>query len=163
MLLVKVLITLNKKAFTTVEMILTIVLVIVLMGTITSVSLVYSDKSDYEETITNLTNFKNNLTKTIYSDILSTNKITYINKVSDNAYTLGITNPITLEVLESDSKYYVVYDDVKYLVPGSDNNLIEYKGIDYLENDNYYSLDINFLSLKTEELFTIHIIVNKVK
>ena len=157
------LIILNKKAFTTVEMILTIVLVIVLMGTITSVSLVYRDKCDYEETITNLTNFKNNLTKTIYSDILrDNNKITSTNKVSNNIYILNReTDPITLEVLESDSKYYLVYDDVKYLVPGSDNNLIEYKGIDYLENTNYSSLNINFLSLKTEELFTIHIIVNK--
>ncbi len=157
------LIILNKKAFTTVEMILTIVLVIVLMGTITSVSLVYRDKSDYEETITNLTNFKNNLTKTIYADILTdNNEITSINKVSDNIYILNReTDPITLEVLESGSKYYLIYDDVKYLVPGSDNNLIEYKGIDYLENTNYFSLDINFLSLKTEELFTVHIIVNK--
>ena len=60
----------NKKAFTTVEMILTILLVVVIMATITSVTLVYRDKSEYEESVTEIENYKNTLTKIIYDDIL---------------------------------------------------------------------------------------------
>ena len=55
----------NKKAFTTVEMILTILLVVVIMATITSVTLVYRDKSEYEENVTEIDNYKNTLTKII--------------------------------------------------------------------------------------------------
>ena len=59
----------NKKGFTTVELILTMAIVIVIMGTISGVTYNYRDRSNAEEEITEVTNFKNSVTKTIYDDI----------------------------------------------------------------------------------------------
>ena len=117
----------NKKAFTTVEMILTILLVVVIMATITSVTLVYRDKSEYEESVTEIENYKNTLTKIIYDDILDeTNPVTGIIE-NGNTYTLvRATNPITLEIINdpSNNKIGIKYDSVNYLVPGCDKGLV---------------------------------------
>ena len=61
----------NKKAFTTVEMILTILLVVVIMATITSVTLVYRDKSEYEESVTEIENYKPKPLMNIHAKILN--------------------------------------------------------------------------------------------
>ena len=42
----------NKKGFTTIELLLTMLVVVVIMASITSVTYAYRDRSKYEETIT---------------------------------------------------------------------------------------------------------------
>lgn len=153
----------NKKAFTTIEMILTILLVVVIMATITSVTLVYRDKSEYEESVTEIENYKNTLTKIIYDDILDeTNPVTSIIE-NGNTYTLvRATNPITLEIINdpSNNKIGIKYDSVNYLVPGCDKGLVSFEGVDLTNTDNIYNMNINFSSQKYEKILTIHFIVS---
>ena len=152
----------NKKAFTTVEMILTILLVVVIMATITSVTLVYRDKSEYEESVTEIENYKNTLTKIIYDDILDeTNPVTGIIE-NGNTYTLvRATNPITLEIINdpSNNKIGIKYDSVNYLVPGCDKGLVSFEGVDLTNTSGIYNMNINFSSRKYEKMLTIHFVV----
>ena len=152
----------NKKAFTTVEMILTILLVVVIMATITSVTLVYRDKSEYEENVTEIENYKNTLTKIIYDDILDeTNPVTGIIE-NGNTYTLvRATNPITLEIINdpSNNKIGIKYDSVNYLVPGCDKGLVSLEGVDLTNTNGIYNMNINFSSRKYEKNLTIHFVV----
>ena len=152
----------NKKAFTTVEMILTILLVVVIMATITSVTLVYRDKSEYEESVTEIENYKNTLTKIIYDDILDeTNPVTGIIE-NGNTYTLvRATNPITLEIINdpSNNKIGIKYDSVNYLVPGCDKGLVSFEGVDLTNTNGIYNMNINFSSRKYEKILTIHFVV----
>ena len=152
----------NKKAFTTVEMILTILLVVVIMATITSVTLVYRDKSEYEESVTEIENYKNTLTKIIYDDILDeTNPVTSIIE-NGNTYTLvRATNPITLEIINdpSNNKIGIKYDSVNYLVPGCDKGLVSFEGVDLTNTNGIYNMNINFSSHKYEKILTIHFVV----
>ena len=75
----------NKKGFTTIELVLTIVLVVIIMMTITSVTYTYRDRSNYEELITEVTNYKNTLTKIIYDDLLDeTNLVTKIEEIFES-------------------------------------------------------------------------------
>ena len=155
----------NKKAFTTVEMILTILLVVVIMATITSVTLVYRDKSEYEENVTEIENYKNTLTKIIYDDILDeTNPVTSITE-NNNTYTLvRSTNPITLEIINinttTDHKIGIKYDGVDYLVPGCDRGLVSFEGVDLTNTNDIYNMNINFSSRKYEKVLTIHFVVS---
>ena len=152
----------NKKAFTTVEMILTILLVVVIMATITSVTLVYRDKSEYEENVTEIENYKKNLTKIIYDDILyKSNPVTSIIE-NGNTYTLvRATNPITLEIINdpSNNKIGIKYDSVNYLVPGCDKGLVSFEGVDLTNTNGIYNMNINFSSRKYEKMLTIHFII----
>ena len=152
----------NKKAFTTVEMILTILLVVVIMATITSVTLVYRDKSEYEESVTEIENYKNTLTKIIYDDILDeTNPVTGIIE-NGNTYTLvRATNPITLEIINDPSNNIIgiKYDSVNYLVPGCDKGLVSFEGVDLTNTSGIYNMNINFSSRKYEKILTIHFVV----
>ena len=155
----------NKKAFTTVEMILTILLVVVIMATITSVTLVYRDKSEYEESVTEIENYKNTLTKIIYDDILDeTNPVTSIIE-NGNTYTLvKATNPITLEIINdpSNNKIGIKYDSVNYLVPGCDKGLVSFEGVDLTNTSGIYNMNINFSSRKYEKILTIHFVVSNI-
>lgn len=153
----------NKKAFTTVEMILTILLVVVIMATITSVTLVYRDKAEYEESVTEIENYKNTLTKIIYDDILDeTNPVTSIIE-NGNTYTLvRATNPITLEIINdpSNNKIGIKYDSVNYLVPGCDKGLVSFEGVDLTNTNGIYNMNINFSSRKYEKILTIHFVIS---
>ena len=153
----------NKKAFTTVEMILTILLVVVIMATITSVTLVYRDKAEYEESVTEIENYKNTLTKIIYDDILDeTNPVTGIIE-NGNTYTLvRATNPITLEIINdpSNNKIGIKYDSVNYLVPGCDKGLVSFEGVDLTNTNGIYNMNINFSSRKYEKILTIHFVIS---
>lgn len=161
----------NKKGFTTVELVLTIILVTTLMATITSVTLVYRDRADYEEAIASVKDYKNTLTKIIYDDILdTTNPVTRITYDSNNnAYTLvrkDNSNPITLKIInvnENDKKEVgIEYGGIKYLVPGSDKGLIEFQNVEFSNQDNIYTMNITFLSKQFDDPITIHFVVSNV-
>ena len=159
----------NKKGFTTVELVLTIILVTTLMATITSVTLVYRDRADYEEAIAGVKDYKNTLTKIIYDDILDTsNPVTSITYDSnDNTYTLvRKDNSITLKIInvnENDKKEVgIEYGGIKYLVPGSDKGLIEFQNVEFSNQDNIYTMNITFLSKQFDDPITIHFVVSNV-
>lgn len=159
----------NKKGFTTVELVLTIILVTTLMATITSVTLVYRDRADYEEAIASVKDYKNTLTKIIYDDILDTiNPVTSItyNSVYDYYTLVRKENPITLKIIninKTDKKEVgIEYGGIKYLVPGSDKGLIEFQNVEFSNQDNIYTMNITFLSKQFDDPITIHFVVSNV-
>ena len=153
----------NKKGFTTVELILTIALVIIIMSTITSVTFVYRDRSDYEENVTQIATYKNTLTKIIYDDILDLNDPVVSIKKDDNFYTLTTKNnkTIPLKIIEEDDKVGILYNNMEYIIPGSNDGSIELQNVKLQTDDvnKIYVLDITFNSLITDP-FTIHFMVS---
>ncbi len=167
----------NKKGFTTLELLLTMVLVVGIMVTITNVTYVYRDRSEYEELLTEITNYKNTLTKIIYDDILSknnrSNRVTKIVRNSTNSYTLETpTRNIPLYIYNLDDKVGISYDSVDYIVPGSEDEFVTIEDITYhpdpiLEKETYedpentiYSLEIVFKHRNLNELFKIKFAVS---
>ena len=156
----------NNKGFTTVELVLTILLVVIIMATITNVTYVYRDRSDYEQTITEIINYKNTITRIIYDDILnSSNKVTKIVKNSDYSYTL-VSNSKNYNLTINDESYSVgiTYDDVFYEIPGSAEGLvsIDIDNVSFLSDEatGVYSLDIVFRHQNVEDVFRIHFVVS---
>ena len=150
----------NKKGFTTVELVLTIILVTTLMATITSVTLVYRDRSDYEEAIKNTKDYKNTLTKIIYDDILDNeNQITSITDNGNNSYTLNGNNSINFSVLNNTNEVGIEYDGIKYLVPGSDKGLIEFQNVELTSDENIYAMNVTFLSKQFDDPIIIHFVI----
>lgn len=157
----------NKKGFTTVELILTIVLVVIIMGTITSVTYTYRDRSEYEKLITEVTNYKNTLTKTIYDDLLnSTDPVKSISKLSDTSFKFLTENnrEYILNILDDsdNSRIGINYDGIDYLFPGSSDDLVTFEGITYNEDNvnELYKLDINFKHRNLEDNYDIHLVIS---
>ena len=156
----------NNKAFTTVELILTMAHVIVIIATITSVTLVYRDRLDYEEEISLAKNYKNTVTKIIYDDILDqTNKVTSLETIEENkkyALVKKDNTKVNLEILNDipNKQIGIMYDDVKYIVPGVDRDLIEFQSVEVITKSNYTAVNIYFLSKKYKDPLTIHFIIS---
>lgn len=154
----------NKKGFTTVELVLTIVLVIIIMGTITNVTYTYRDRSIYEETLTEVINYKNTLTKIIYDDILnSSDPVVKITKVDDNYKLITLNNKeFALNLINETNKVGISYNGIDYIIPGSVDELVSIEGIDYVEdNDNgLYRLDIMFSHRNLEDTYKIHLVIS---
>ncbi len=152
----------NKKGFTTVELLLTMVLVVIIMATITDVTYVYRDRSNYEELLTEMTNYKNNVTKIIYDDILSAAdrnaRVTSMKRIDDNNYRLVTsTKEYPLVIHSQDYQVGITYDSVDYIVPGSEDGFVTIEDINYHEDtvNNLYSLEIVFRHRNLDELFKI--------
>lgn len=169
----------NKKGFTTIELLLTMLVVVTIMVSITSVTYTYRDRSKYEETVTEVTNYKNMVTKIIYDDILdTTNKAIKIEKNTDKIYTIvktDTTKNVTLEIIDrdvtKDSKQIhevgIKYDNIEYIIPGSENSYITFEGTTLYPNDfperedtGLYSLDIVFSHRNLEDNFKIHFAID---
>ena len=164
----------NKKGFTTVELILTMTVVIVIMSTITSVTYTYRDRSKYEEIITDVKNYKNSVTKIIYDDILDVGitgngKVTKIEKVSNISYNLvattnGTVKKYNLTILTSPTKTGINYNGTEYVIPGSSSSLVEYKGAELKPStgeSDLYVLDIYFSHKNLDDQIRIHLVVSK--
>ncbi|MBR3660937.1 MAG: prepilin-type N-terminal cleavage/methylation domain-containing protein [Bacilli bacterium] len=164
----------NKKGFTTVELILTVAIVSVLMVTITGVTYVYQERTVYERGKNELINYKNTVTKIIYDDIFDIGgdkNVVKLSKESNNTYHL-IKNDNTyykLIILNETGKVGIKYgsDDsmVDYVVPGSDKGLVRIKSVEmYPEGggeSDIYKLDIIFEHLGLNQEFKIHLIFSK--
>ena len=152
----------NKKGFTTIELILTIVVVLIIMATITSVTYTYRDRSVHEEDITSVKNYKNMVTKIIYDDIIDPAKhITRIQKEDDYHYKfIGEDLEYSLEIIEELEKVGIRYNGIEYLVP--DSKLITIDSISYQEDaEILYQLDIVFEHQNLEDPFKIHLVVSQ--
>ena len=176
----------NNKGLTTVELILTIAVVLVIMTTILNVTYTYSDQSSQEQKVTEVNNYKNTITKIIYDDIFDVNKdedfskgkVIKIEKVDNSKFKL-----ITDTIENGNNLYYLIevfdrnvtkngkeireagikYDGVEYIIPGSENSLVSFDHSDLKPADNsdsdIYVLDIYFFHEFLEENFKIHLVV----
>ena len=164
----------NKKGFTTVELILTMSVVIVIMSTITSVTYTYRDRSKHEEVITDVKNYKNSVTKIIYDDILDVGitgngKVTKIEKVNNTSYNLvattnGTVKKYNLTILTSPTETGINYNGTKYIIPGSSSSLVSYIGSELKPNtgeSDLYVLDIYFSHKNLDDQIRIHLVVSK--
>lgn len=155
----------NDKGFTTIELIVTIVLVIVIMATITNVTFSYRDRSIYEESVTELVNYKNVLTKIIYDDILIDNVVSIKRSDENNFKEIVLVksdgSEIKLTVYNGMDEGYIIYNDVKYVVPGAADNLVNISDINLKRNNDLgiYVVDITLVQRVIDESFTIHFVV----
>ena len=162
----------NKKGFTTVELILTVVVVMTIMATITSVTYNYRDRSNLETVITDINDYKNTVTKIIYDDILSINssngRVIKLEKESNNdrKYKLitETNHEYNLEIIDELDKKGIRYDNIEYIVPGSSNSLVTFDGVSMYPIDdnesNIYSLDIYFKHKNLKDRVKIHFIIS---
>ena len=156
----------NNRGFTTVELILTMVVVITIMATITSVTYTYRDKSRYEAIVTEITNYKNNITKIIYDDILDKdNKIVALKQdnINEKKFYLVDENDNyvkTLQIINENNKVGINYDGIDYLLTDTeyeDFNIYSSKSTD---NTEFYKLDIYFKNKYLENKFKIHFVIS---
>lgn len=174
----------NNKGFTTIELILTMSIVIVIMTTITSVTHTYRDRNKYEEVVSELNNYKNNVTKIINDDILNVRgsvevtkgRVVKITRINNNSYQL-ITDTneyYTLNMIDQNAtldgktvhEVGIEYDGTKYLVPGYTTSSVVLDRVALLPYDtadetNFYVLDIYFTNTTFNYPFKIHLIVSK--
>lgn len=118
---------LNKKGFTIAEVVVSFSLISIILASMISSTMYYRDKVKEEEVKSQLVDFKNTITKTIYDDI--------INKGITRAEScIGVSNcvnlydrdnnPHDIRIVEYDSQdrrgVYLLYDGVRYMLPDSD-------------------------------------------
>ncbi len=179
----------NKKGFTTVELVVSFVLVVIILITLVGFTVNYRDKVKIEQIKSKLIDFKNTVTKAVYDDITEYNiqKIEYcvgdINCVnfvdsSNNFHTLKIFYECKNNIetcLTKDYRTYLSYDNIKYELPDSDINkyavadgkiYVNEKACDFdlFELSNYsnsiYSLKIVFSHYMFDDNYEILLTVN---
>lgn len=129
----------NRKGFTTIELIVSFVMVVVLLGSLIGFTITYRDKVEVEEVKSQLIDFKNTVTKAVYDDIINLNynsisacvgqdNCVVMTEDSGASHILKIENtckvvrcsksPCELE----DCGVYLVYNETKYMLPDSNLN-----------------------------------------
>ena len=121
---------LNKKGFTIAEVVVSFSLIAVILTSIISTTMYYRDVMKGEEVVSQLMDFKNNITKIVYDDIIN-------KKVVSADTCLGTPNCVNLvdkdnvshvrKIIEYDENtstnkrgVYLYYDGIKYMLPDSD-------------------------------------------
>ena len=146
----------NKKGFTTIELIVSFVMVVIILASLVGFIVTYRDKVKKEELKSQLIDFKNTITKTVYDDIIALNyksmslcvgKDNCVVMMDENgdSHVLKIENSCNPEKINcsvnpcelSECGVYLVYDDTRYMLPDSDVNIY------YKEN---YDEDIRVLT-----------------
>ena len=156
----------NKNGFTTVELILTMVLVITIMATITSVTYTYRDRSNYEQIVTEVNDYKNKVTKIIYDDILNKeNGIVGLKQDSLNDKTFYFVdendnNVKSLIIIDETNRVGISYDGIDYLIPNTSYEGYELYPAEFSEDNNIFGLDINFKNKYLEDKFKIHFVIS---
>ncbi len=131
----------NKKGFTTVELTVSFVMVVILLASLIGFTVTYRDKVKNEEIKSQLIDFKNTITKTVYDDIISLNynsmslcvgqdNCVVMTDENGNSHVLKIEkscNPTKVDCSVSpcdlsECGVYVVYDETRYMLPDSDIN-----------------------------------------
>lgn len=171
---------LDKKGFTIAEVIVSFSLVTVILASMVTATVYYRNKVKEEEIITQLTDFKNNITKTIYDDILTHND----NKIIAVERCLGVSNCLNFidksgnnhvlkieEITASDDSNhitrgsYLYYNDTKYMLPDSDlgtggEKVCDFVGgfdIDYYKEDgiSLYTVKTSFMHKDLDKKYNI--------
>ena len=164
----------NKKGFTIAEVIVSFSLVSVILASMVGSTIYYRDKVKEEEVVTQLIDFKNTITTTIYDDILIHND----RKISSIERCIGTSNCVnfvdkgdiahTLKIIydppEANKKgVYLSYDEKLYMLPDSDLGTGDERVCDFVggfDIDHYHDTD-NKLDLYTVKTSFKHKDLNK--
>ena len=152
---------LNKKGFTIAEVLVSFILITIVLSSIVSSTIYYRDRLKEEEVISQLYDFKNNVTKIIYDDILDESKgisrvetcvgtsncVNFISK-DDVSYTLKIVDqPQT--VGNKTRGVYLYYDGVEYMLPDSDLGDTDERVCDFIGGIELAEYDNKMYKVKT--------------
>ena len=175
---------LNKKGFTVVEVVVSFSLVSVMLVSLISATMFYRDKIKEEEVETQLLDFKNTITKTVYDDIVNNNIVRAESciggddeggagagtcvKFIESGGTSHILKIVEIAGGGSAKKgVYLSYNDIKYWLPDSDLGNGSERICDFVGNfdirsysNNIYKVKISFrhkdLNLHYDLLFIIN-------
>lgn len=163
----------NKKGFTTIELIISFVMVIILLASLINFTINYRDRVKKEEVISELYDFKNTITKTVYDDIINLNYISISSCVGQdncvnftdkdsNSHVLKIENicdnvncsssPGSCTACNlSNCGVYVNYDGTRYLLPESNLNKFYKDSCDEIIKISESASDLKSFELKNYE------------
>ena len=146
----------NNKGFTLVEVIVSFGFVIILLGSMYAVYNSYQGSTSKESIKLELETYKNSMIQIIYDDIIK-NNMTSITSCNNNDKCIDINSKdksYRLEVIEED-ELYLSYDGIKYMIPDSQNGLIDVDNFicSYNSSDKVYNVKIklNHSELSEEE------------
>lgn len=129
----------NKKGFTTVEVIVSFMMLSVILTSLITFSIRYRKRVEIERGKSEVIDFKNTMTKIVYDDIIN-GKYTKIEYCQDNQKCVNFLdnegNTYELSYIKED-KDYLVYQNIKYPLPDDsylkgDFNLKNSLGISHL-------------------------------
>ena len=123
----------NKKGFTTVELIVSFIMIVIILISLVGFTVNYRDKVKIEQVKSNLNDFKNTVTKAVYDDITINNikSIEYcvgedncVNFIDsrNKLHTLKIFYECVLKNGTCSYRTYLSYNNIKYELPDSDIN-----------------------------------------
>lgn len=139
----------NKKGFTTIELIVSFIMVVVILTSLIGFTTAYRGKVNDEEVKSQLFDFKNTILKTVYDDIIRYSVVRMSECVGEDNCVNFIGNDESVHTLKTQIIYcddnncdkkndgtYIIYDGTKYLLPDSNLNKVYYeKIIDELGNE----------------------------
>ena len=133
----------NKKGFTTIELVVSFAMIAIILASLLSFTIYYRDKVKNEEIRSQLLDFKNTITKVVYDDIIS-------GKIVKAEYCAGSTSCINL--IGKNNEVHVL----KIITDLSNSNrgiYLNYDGTDYMLPDSDIYQSKSNADTKTEELF----------
>ena len=166
---------LNKKGFTIAEVLVSFSLTAVILVSLVSATLFYRDRLKQEEVVSQLSDFKNTVTKIVYDDIID-NGVKRIEKCINEENCVNFidsNNSIhTLRIVEINDGgtitkgIYIYYNGLKYMLPDSDlgtgtSRVCDFVGGLYLEeyNNKLYAVKATFnhrdIDLQYDLLFVV--------
>ena len=168
---------LNKKGFTIAEVIVSFSMISIILTSIVAFAVNYRDKLKNEEVVSQLMDYKYQVTKAIYDDMIK-KKYIRIEKCVGNSSCVNfidvLSNVHTLRVEEVPAHssihkgVYLSYDGVKYMLPDSDIT----EGNQYLANfdgrftltkylDKIYTLKISYTHYGLNKTYDINITLSR--
>ena len=124
----------NKKGFTTIELILSFIMVVVILTSLIGFTTAYRGRVNNEQVKTQLIDFKNTVTRIVYDDIVNHDIVgmrecvgedNCVNLIGqdDNIHTLrSVYQYSTNNVDKKNNGVYIEYDGKKYKLPDSELN-----------------------------------------
>lgn len=165
----------NKKGFTVVEVVISFSILAVVLVSLFGFVVTYRDNIRNEEIRTELIDFKNTITKTIYDEIIRGNyvKIDYcIGKENCVIFTDISNRSHVLEMYEVETTnnelkrgLYIKYDGMNYFLPDSDlkdknGYMCSFDSFLVESSNNIYSLRIPFKHVGLDEKYEISVVIN---
>ena len=112
----------NKKGFTTIELIVSFTLVSIMIVALMSIVLNYRNRIMREDTKSQIVDFKNQITKIIYDDIIN-GKYQKILSCEEKKCAKFVDGENNIYELRIDNNY-LIYNDIKYQIPDAKKVII---------------------------------------
>lgn len=116
----------NKKGFTTIELIVSFIMVVVILTSLIGFTTAYRGKVNDEELKSKLFDFKNTILKVVYDDIIRYSVVRMSSCVGDDHCVNLVSNDGSIHTLrvvsEESGIVYIEYNGTKYQLPDSELN-----------------------------------------